>query len=108
MTLGRRIDAPTGTRELSAAELVVLRALSYGLTYGDVAAWLGRSRFTVQTHVRRLLRKLDAVNTAHAVRVGFETGLLDVADEPPTARRALAVDLADLEDEVDEPPTRRA
>lgn len=61
---------------LSPREAAVLVGLSYGHTYAAIGAELGISEETAKSHARRLFRKLGVVDRAHAVRVGFELGLL--------------------------------
>lgn len=58
----------------------VLYHVSRGLENTEVADLLGVSLDTVKTHLYRLYRRLDARNRAHAVRRGFERGLLAADD----------------------------
>ncbi|MFZ9036416.1 MAG: LuxR C-terminal-related transcriptional regulator, partial [Francisellaceae bacterium] len=39
---------------------------------------LNLSLYTVETHVRNIRNKLNATNTAHAVSIGYESGILPV------------------------------
>lgn len=84
----RRRTSRDGQRGLppTAVQLAVLDLLSRGLTADAVATRLGVSVATVRTHVTRLYGRLDAVNAAHAVRRGFELGLLVVDDRPREPR----------------------
>lgn len=65
------------TAELSAKQLEVLRLISYGLTDEQIGKQTFRSSRTVGTQIRELRWKLGAENRAHAVRIGFEKGLLN-------------------------------
>lgn len=60
----------------TARQLEVLDLLSRGLTFQQVGRELDLSRYTVQSHVSALMRRLRTRNTAHAVRVALERGLL--------------------------------
>jgi two-component system nitrate/nitrite response regulator NarL len=56
----------------------VLGLLAEGLAHKEIAARLGFSARTARFHVESLLRKLDAVNRAEAVREGIRRGLIGV------------------------------
>ena len=70
---GRAADA------LSGREREVLGLLAAGLTSKEVARRLGLSPKTVENHRARVLEKLGATNTAAAVGVAHQQGLLDAA-----------------------------
>jgi DNA-binding CsgD family transcriptional regulator len=53
--------------DLTARELDVLRLLSSGCTYAQVAERLGISAHTVGSHIKNLYRKLDVHTAAAAV-----------------------------------------
>ena len=57
-------------------ELEVLQLISEGFTNYEIAKRLFVVEETVKTHVRRILAKLQAVSRAHAVAVGFRSGLV--------------------------------
>lgn len=57
-------------------ELDVLLRVSHGLTNYQIGIALGISENGVKSRLRVILAKLDAVDRAHAVRRGFEHGLL--------------------------------
>jgi DNA-binding NarL/FixJ family response regulator len=57
-----RVSLPLGRREFE-----VLRLMAQGATNDRVACTLGISPGTVKTHVKNILRKLDASNRAEAV-----------------------------------------
>ncbi len=61
---------------LSARERDVLNRLARGATTAAIAADLVISENTVKTHIRRILRKLDAANRTEAVAIAAEMGLI--------------------------------
>lgn len=61
---------------LTERENAVLFGMSYGHTNRQIAANILVSEDTVKTHARRMFRKIGAADRAHAVRIGFELGLL--------------------------------
>ncbi|MCK2236643.1 MULTISPECIES: LuxR C-terminal-related transcriptional regulator [unclassified Crossiella] len=80
LTPGRVIGAQRGSGPaLSKREFEVLRLIADGLTAKNIAHRLEVSEETVKTHVRRMLRKLDARDRAHAVALAYQAGLLGEA-----------------------------
>ncbi|GLZ36243.1 hypothetical protein Lesp02_84300 [Lentzea sp. NBRC 105346] len=77
---------PLGS-ELSARELQVLRLLAQGLSNAAIGDRLGLALDTIRVFVRKVFARLGANDRAHAVRRGFELGLL-AAD--PAASRSLS------------------
>ena len=75
LNLGIKCSARPGTT-LPPRELQVLDLASHGLTDAAIAKRLYVTPNTVKTHMRALLVRLDARNRTHAVRCGFELGLL--------------------------------
>jgi ATP/maltotriose-dependent transcriptional regulator MalT len=67
---------PTRRLALTERELQVLRGMADGASNAEIGRQLFVSEDTVKTHARRLFRKLGARDRAHAVAVGFRTGLL--------------------------------
>lgn len=63
----------------SEQELRVLRELALGQTTDDIANRLWLSPHTVKSHICNLLTKLAANDRAHAVAIGYNTGLLKLA-----------------------------
>ena len=61
---------------LTGKEYRVLHLLSHGLTNKRIGERMGITDMTVKAHVGGILRKLGANDRAHAVRLGFEKGLL--------------------------------
>lgn len=88
MTLAQHIRrhhaVPPDATELTGRELQVLRLISRGASNEAVGIRLNLSINTVRVHMRKLLARLDAHSRAHAVRRGFERGLL-APDPAPTA-----------------------
>jgi DNA-binding NarL/FixJ family response regulator len=71
------VTAPTlQRRDLTLMELTILRAHSNGLTVGEIAEALERSRYTVRTHSGSILRKLHVRSMTHAVAVALREGLI--------------------------------
>lgn len=75
-----RAPAPAGddAREggLTERQRQILSYVSHGCTTAEIAAELFVAEDTVKTHIGRVLRTLKATDRAHAVRIGFEEGLL--------------------------------
>ncbi len=68
---------PDGARKLSPRELDVLRLLAAGQLTSDAARTLNIQEETVQTLVKRAMRKLGARNRTHAVAKAIALGWLD-------------------------------
>lgn len=64
-------------RELSARELEVLRLASHGKTNRSIAEELHISPETVKTHSKRIMRKLEAKNFAHALLKAARQRMID-------------------------------
>ena len=67
---------PGVTATLTARELEVLRGMSQGHSNAEIGAELYLTEDTIKTHARRLFRKLDASDRAHAVAIAYRTGLI--------------------------------
>ena len=65
-----------GESSITPREAEVLRLLADGLANKEIGARLSISSHTAKFHVESLLRKLDAVNRAEAVREGIRRGLI--------------------------------
>jgi DNA-binding NarL/FixJ family response regulator len=61
---------------LTERELQVLRGMSRGRSNSQIGADLFLSEDTIKTHARRLYRKMNAKDRAHAVAEGIRRGLL--------------------------------
>jgi DNA-binding CsgD family transcriptional regulator len=72
---------------LSEPELLVLQGIADGLNNHEIAGWLadtGRAYLapdTIRHTADRMRAKLGAKDKAHAVSIGYKTGLLKVAPE---------------------------
>jgi DNA-binding NarL/FixJ family response regulator len=77
---------------LTDRQLDVLDALSHGLSNAAVGALLGIATSTVRHTVQTMLEDLGATDRAHAVRIGFEEGLLSATPDrrPRTPRKRRA------------------
>jgi len=62
--------------KLSFRQLQVLRMIAEGFTNKRISAELGISHDTVKTHVRTILKKLNAADRAQAVSKAYELGVL--------------------------------
>jgi DNA-binding CsgD family transcriptional regulator len=65
-----------GPQSLSRREEEVLILCAKGLTDTKIAERLCISAFTVRNHIRRIRRKTDSLNRAHAVARAYELGIL--------------------------------
>lgn len=65
-----------GAVSLTDRQLDVLGLIARGLTDKQAAALLGLQEQTVRTHRKDLRARLGARNTAHAVRIAFDHGIL--------------------------------
>lgn len=79
---------------LSRRERQVLQLIADGMENVAVARALFVSVETIRSHVKNILRKLHAHDRAHAVAVGFRTGLLNAAGPLPEAGPAPAQPLS--------------
>ncbi len=68
--------SPRQTSALTDREMQVLVGMSDGKTNEEIARDLFLGASTVKTHAKRLFRKLDARDRAHAVAKGFRAGVL--------------------------------
>ena len=63
---------------LSVREVEVLGWLANGKTAWDISMILGIKERTVRFHIDNILKKLDAVNSAHAAALAVYMGLVDM------------------------------
>ncbi|NCO66134.1 MAG: response regulator transcription factor [Solirubrobacter sp.] len=68
--------------KLSVRQLQVLKMIAEGFTNKRISAELGISYDTVKTHVRVILKKLDAADRAQAVSKAYDLDMLSLSDEP--------------------------
>ncbi|MEB3183168.1 MAG: response regulator transcription factor [Cyanobacteriota bacterium] len=69
--------------ELTAREGEILQAIADGRSNSEIAAVLHLSLETVKTHVKAILRKLQARNRTQAVVQALQAGLVQLARERP-------------------------
>jgi DNA-binding NarL/FixJ family response regulator len=72
---------PTGrthpvSDQLSGRQHQILSLIADGNSYAEVGRLLFISTETVRTHVKQILRRLDARDRAHAVSLAYQAGLL--------------------------------
>ncbi len=65
-------------RFLTPKEYQVLSMLLEGRSNNDIAEALNISKFTVKTHVQRIIKKLDATSRQHAVAIALELKLISL------------------------------
>jgi DNA-binding NarL/FixJ family response regulator len=86
-----RLAPDPGPTTLSPSELVVLREAANGYTAAETARRLGKGTQTVKTQRCQILLKLRAANTAQAVCIATDQGILVVdragASRPTEPRR---------------------
>ena len=68
---------PESVVRLTPSELRILRCLAAGMAPKDIAAEIGRSVFTVQTHIQNLMEKLGCHGRTEAIALARRMGLLD-------------------------------
>jgi DNA-binding CsgD family transcriptional regulator len=65
------------SESLSAREIGVLEELAMGTSTEDIAQKFNVSPHTVRTHIKNILRKLDARTRAHAVAIAYSEDAID-------------------------------
>jgi len=73
-----RVAEHLGDDELTTRELDVLRCIRDGSKTKEIAARLNISETTVNSHIKNLLRKLEANDRTHAVTIAVRRGILHV------------------------------
>lgn len=77
-------DGSRQAMPLSRREYQVLQLVAEGLENSDIAQMLYLSVETVRTHVKSILRKLNARDRTHAVTISFRAGILSArSDDAP-------------------------
>ncbi len=74
---GRRQQTPEGIKQLSPAELAVLQMIGTGASPREIAAQLGRSIKTIETHRFNIQRKLELRGSAALVHFATKTMFQD-------------------------------
>lgn len=72
------VPALRRTSTLSASELRVLALVAEGRSTEEAADMLSLSPHTVRTHVRNVMRKLEASSRAHAVAIAIREAAIEV------------------------------
>jgi DNA-binding NarL/FixJ family response regulator len=72
-----RVRRKAGGASLTKRQREILQLLADGHSTGSVADQLGLSSETIRTHTKGTLARLKARDRAHAVAIGFRTGLID-------------------------------
>ena len=75
----KRGQRRTRSERLSGKERAVLAELARGNSTEEIGLILSVSPHTVRTHVKNLMRKLDARTRAHAVAIALSERAIDVA-----------------------------
>ena len=66
--------------KISKREAEVLRLIAHEYTAKEIANKLYISTYTVDTHRKNIMEKMDARNTAGIVRRAFESGILQLSN----------------------------
>jgi DNA-binding CsgD family transcriptional regulator len=72
--------APRRSDTLSEREISVLDEIAQGTPTEEVARKLHVSPHTVRTHIKNILRKLDARTRAHAVAIALSEDAIEGVD----------------------------
>jgi|GEM_PF-1417496 len=68
---------PKSEKTLSPRELQVVQGLAYGLSTHEVADHLKINQLTVRDYCSSIIKKLGAINRAHAVAICFRNGIIN-------------------------------
>jgi LuxR family transcriptional regulator, quorum-sensing system regulator CviR len=68
--------APVQKYNLTQRELEVLRWLKEGKSSWEISMILNKSEITINFHIKNILKKLNAMNRAHAVAIALENRLI--------------------------------
>jgi len=68
------------TVALTSRELQVLRGVAKGFTTKRLAKELGLRTPSIETHLRNIFKKLNAINRGEAVSAALKIGLITLAD----------------------------
>jgi DNA-binding CsgD family transcriptional regulator len=81
---GRTVRTPRRSDTLSEREIAVLDEIAQGTPTEEVARKLHVSPHTVRTHIKNILRKLDARTRAHAVAIALSEDAIEGVDREPS------------------------
>ena len=82
--LDRILLSPRATArvpQLSPREREIMHLMAEGMTADAIADSIGVSVETVRTHVRNVIRKLQARNRVHAIAIALERGEIALSEE---------------------------
>lgn len=66
-------------KELTPREKEIIQAVSLGYNSSEISDRLFISEFTVKTHRKNIMQKMEVRNMAHLVRKSYELGLIKIA-----------------------------
>ena len=72
-------------KSLTPGQLQLIQLVANDLTNKEIASILNLSEFTVKNHIRRVMRRVEAVSRYDAVDLARATGLLSVHSGKPFA-----------------------
>jgi len=78
LEINRDHSTPQDTDQLTPREVDVLRLVAEGLSNQDIAARLSLSEWTVRTHLRSIMAKLNLVNRTQAALYALREGLAEI------------------------------
>jgi DNA-binding NarL/FixJ family response regulator len=78
-SIAARLLEREGRSGLSPREKDVLQMIAKGLTNKEIARVLLISQFTVRTHVKHILQKLEASDRTEAISIAMQQGILSVS-----------------------------
>src|SRR3712207_6075536 len=73
--------ATSGVPQLSPREREIMHLMAEGMTAEAIAAKIAVSVETVRTHVRNVIRKLQARNRVHAIAIALERGEIALSED---------------------------
>jgi two-component system capsular synthesis response regulator RcsB len=73
-------------RQLTAREMEIIRLVTHGLAFADIAERFGVTVSTVATHKKNAMRKINVSSNADLIRFAYENGLIE------SIRRSYAAD----------------
>jgi DNA-binding NarL/FixJ family response regulator len=85
---------------LTSREMDILRQLTLGLSNKAIAHKLGTSRETIKSHVKAIMRKLDASSRTEAAAIAQRRGIVQEQPEPESLHSMLNDRLREPYDEV--------
>ena len=83
--LGRAAPSPRPRRVLTQMEIQILQLILAGKTSQDIAAYLHRSKRTIDVHRKNIMRKLRACSLVDLIKRALEMGLARESDSNETA-----------------------